>query len=250
MVGDIFLGTLYEPTLNKILDPPLPGLNENWSNKAINLSKESETKEILCNTFMVPLCTKHRDNGVIKKHSYINAVHIICIAIYINKLGLLINKSVLLRNPVRAPFQELLVVAAIPGAHGGQRRQVPEVNNPVKPRANRPNMLANICPTCWDGLTCQTAPTSKNDEIVGEMLAVSPTCWRDGQHVGKARNIHVKPSQHVGATCWDGLPAALPLRHNISKTVLKIKTKYILPRNPVRAPFQELLVGAARPGSH
>ena len=87
-----------------------PGLNENWSNKAINLSKESETKEILCNTFMVPLCTKHRDNGV---------------HIYINKLGLLINKSILLRNPVRAPFQELLVGAAIPSAHGGQGRQVP-----------------------------------------------------------------------------------------------------------------------------
>ena len=59
-----------------------PGLNENWSNKAINLSKESKTKEILCNTFMVPLCTKYRDNGVIKKHSYINAAHhIICIYI-------------------------------------------------------------------------------------------------------------------------------------------------------------------------
>ena len=94
-----------------------PGLNENWSNKAINLSKESETKKILCNTFMVPLCTKHRHNGVIKKHSYINAVHIICIYIYINKLGLLINKSILLRNPVRAPFQELLVGTARPGAH-------------------------------------------------------------------------------------------------------------------------------------
>ena len=51
--------------------------------------------------------------------------------IYINKLGLLINKSILLRNPVRAPFQELLVGAAIPGAHGGQGRQVPGVNNPV-----------------------------------------------------------------------------------------------------------------------
>ena len=33
------------------------------------------------------------------------------------------------------------------------------------------------------------------------MLAASPTCWRDGQHVGKARNIHVKPSQHVGTVC-------------------------------------------------
>ena len=47
------------------------------------------------------------------------------IYIYINKLGLLINKSILLRNPVRASFQELLVGAAIPGAHGGQGRQVP-----------------------------------------------------------------------------------------------------------------------------
>ena len=28
------------------------------------------------------------------------------------------------------------------------------------------------------------------------MLAASPTCWHDGQHVGKARNIHVKSSQH------------------------------------------------------
>ena len=37
----------------------------------------------------------------------------------------------------------------------------------LKPRANCPN----IWPTCWDGLTCQTAPTSKNDENVGEMLA-------------------------------------------------------------------------------
>ena len=37
--------------------------------------------------------------------------------IYINKLGLLINKSILLRNPGRAPFQELLVGAARPGAH-------------------------------------------------------------------------------------------------------------------------------------
>ena len=40
--------------------------------------------------------------------------------IYINKLGLLINKYILLRNPVRAPFQELLVGAARPGAHRGQ----------------------------------------------------------------------------------------------------------------------------------
>ena len=40
------------------------------------------------------------------------------------------------------------------------------------------------------------------------------------------------------------------MRHNISNTVLKTKTKYILLRNPVRAKFQELLVGAAIPGAH
>ena len=51
--------------------------------------------------------------------------------------------------------------------------------------ANRPNMLGRF----GDGLTCQTAPTSKNDENVGEMLAKHATSMSNhpnmlGQHVG------------------------------------------------------------------
>ena len=65
---------------------------------------------------------------------------------------------------------------------------------PVKPRANRLNMLANNCPTCWDGLTCQTAPTSKNDENVGEMFNIIEhvQCWRLRQHVGVMDNMLAK----------------------------------------------------------
>ena len=36
---------------------------------------------------------------------------------------------------------------------------------------SRGQTVPTCWPTCWDGLTCQTAPTSKNDENAGEMLA-------------------------------------------------------------------------------
>ena len=70
-------------------------------------------------------------------------------------------------------------------------------NVAIKPRANRPNMLANICPTCWDGLTCQTAPTSKNDENVGEMLAKQPTLLIMFNNVGGFANMLA-----WWTTCW------------------------------------------------
>ena len=54
-------------------------------------------------------------------------------------------------------------------------------------------------PTCWDGLTCQTAPTSKNDENVGVDVGVM-----DNMLAKPATSMSNRPNmlrQHVGTVC-------------------------------------------------